>query len=158
LIRAAALIAAGVIDRALIVGADTPLSIPSAAPRLPLSPERTRGVYWDFEGPFGVMGATAQFALVLRRYMHEYQVTPAQLGKIAVTNRYGASLRPGAISRKPCSLEDYLASRILSAPIRLVDCVPIVNGGLAYIVTAARDARALTDKPVYVRGFAEANN
>ncbi len=158
LIRAAALIAAGVIDRALILGADTPLSIPSAAPGLPLSPERTRGVYWDFQGPFGVMGATAQFALVLRRYMHEYQVTPAQLGKIAVTNRFHASLHPGAIYRKPYSLEDYLASRILSDPIRLFDCVPIVNGGLAYIVTSARDARALTDKPVYVRGLGEANN
>ncbi|MGB6119850.1 MAG: hypothetical protein WBF87_16675, partial [Mesorhizobium sp.] len=66
LIRAAALIDAGVIDRALIVGADTPLSLPSLAPGLPLSPERTRGVYWDFQGPFGVMGATAQFALSLR--------------------------------------------------------------------------------------------
>ena len=45
LIRAAALIKAGIIDRALIVGADTPLSIPSATPGLPLSLERTRGVF-----------------------------------------------------------------------------------------------------------------
>lgn len=158
LIRAAALIEAGVIDRALIIGADTPLSIPSAAPGLPLSPERTRGIYWDFQGPFGVMGATAQFALVLQRYMHEHKVTPQQLGKIAVTNRFHASLHPGAIYRKPYSLDDYLASRILSDPIRLYDCVPIVNGGLAYIVTRASDARAITDRPVYVRGFGEANN
>ena len=43
LIKAAAMIKEGIIDRALVVGADTPLSIPSAAPGLPLSPERTRG-------------------------------------------------------------------------------------------------------------------
>lgn len=158
LIRASALIEAGVIDRALIVGADTPLSLPSIAPGLPLSPERTRGVYWDFQGPFGVMGATAQFALSLQRYMHHYTVTPEQLGKIAVTNRYHASLHPGAIYRKLFTLQDYLDSRMLSDPIRLYDCVPIVNGGLAYIVTSAETARTLTDRPVYVRGFGEVNN
>jgi acetyl-CoA acetyltransferase len=79
LIRAAAMIRAGIVDRVLVVGADTPLNMPSVAPGLPLSPERTRGVYWDFQGPFGVMGATAQFALVLTRYMHQYPLEFAQL-------------------------------------------------------------------------------
>lgn len=158
LIRAAALISAGVIDRALIVGADTPLSIPSAAPGLPLSPERTRGVYWDFQGPFGVMGASAQFALIQQRYMHQYPVTLEQLGKIAVTTRYHASLNPQAIYRKPFTLEEYMGSRVLTDPIRLLDCVPIVNGGLAYVVTSAETAKKITDKPVYLLGFGEANN
>ncbi len=158
LIRAAALIKAGVIDRALIVGADTPLSIPSAAPGLPLSPERTRGVYWDFQGPFGVMGASAQFALIQQRYMHEYPVTLEQLGKIASTTRFHASLNPQAIYRKPFTVEEYVNSRVLSDPIRLLDCVPIVNGGLAYVVTSAETARKITDRPVYLLGFGEANN
>ena len=158
LIRAAAMVRAGIVDRVLVVGADTPLNIPSVAPGLPLSPERTRGVYWDFQGPFGVMGASAQFALVLTRYMHQYQVTFEQLGKIAVNARYHASLNPGAIYRKPFTLDEYLNSRMLSDPIRLLDCVPIVNGGLAYIVTSAKTARSLTDRPVYLRGFGEANN
>ena len=158
LIRAAAMIRAGVVDRVLVVGADTPLNMPSVAPGLPLSPERTRGVYWDFQGPFGVMGASAQFALVLQRYMHEHRVTPEQLGKIAVSTRYHASLHPGAIYRKPITLEEYLGSRMLTDPIRLLDCVPIVNGGLAYIVTSAATARSLTDRPVYLLGHGEANN
>ncbi len=158
LIRAAAMIHAGIVDRVLVVGADTPLSIPSAAPGLPLSPERTRGVYWDFQGPFGVMGASAQFALILTRYLHEHRLTVEQLGKIAVNARYHASLNPGAIYRQPFTVDDYLRSRMLSDPIRLLDCVPIVNGGLAYIVTSAESARKITDRPVYLRGFGEANN
>ena len=158
LIRAAAMIHAGVVDRVLVVGADTPLNIPSVAPGLPLSPERTRGVYWDFQGPFGVMGATAQFAQVLSRYMHEFDLTYEQLGKVAVTNRFHASLNPGAIYRKPFTLEEYLSSRMLSDPLRLLDCVPIVNGGLAYIVTSAKLAKTLTDKPIFLRGFGESNN
>lgn len=158
LIRATAMIRAGIVDRVLVVGADTPLNIPSVAPGLPLSPERTRGVYWDFQGPFGVMGASAQFGLVQTRYMHQYALSLEQLGKIAVTTRFHASLNPGAIYRQPFTLDDYLNSRVLSDPIRLLDCVPIVNGGLAYIVTSAETARTLTDRPVYLRGFGEANN
>ncbi|VTU26320.1 thiolase [Variovorax sp. PBS-H4] len=158
LIRAAAMIRAGIVDRVLVVGADTPLHIPSLAPGLPLSPERTRGVYWDFQGPFGVMGASAQFALVQTRYQHQYALKSEQLGKIAVTNRFHASLHPGAIYRQPFTLEDYMGSRVLSDPIRLLDCVPIVNGGLAYIVTSAETARTLTDRPVYLLGAGEANN
>jgi len=158
LIRAAAMIRTGVVDRVLVVGADTPLNMPSVAPGLPLSPERTRGVYWDFQGPFGVMGASAQFALIATRYMHEHALKPEQLAKIAVNARYHASLHPGAIYRKPFTVQDYLESRVLSDPIRLLDCVPIVNGGLAYIVTSGETARTLTDRPVYLRGFGEANN
>ena len=158
LIRAAAMIHAGVVDRVLVVGADTPLTIPSIAPGLPLSPERARGPYWDFQGPFGVMGATAQFALIQTRYRHEHELTDEQLGKVAVVTRYHASLNPGAIYRKPITVEDYVNSRVLSAPLRLFDCVPIVNGGLAYIVTSAKSARTITDRPAYLLGFGEANN
>ena len=90
--------------------------------------------------------------------MHEHDLKPEQLGKIAVNARYHASLNPGAIYRKPFTIQDYLDSRMLSDPIRLLDCVPIVNGGLAYIVTSASTARTLTDRPVYLRGFGEINN
>lgn len=158
LIRAAAMINAGIVDRVLVIGADTPLNIPSVAPGLPLSPERSRGVFWDFQGPFGVMGATAQFGLIQARYQHEHTLTDEQLAKVAVTTRYHASLNPGAIYRNPITVDDYLNSRMLSTPLRLLDCVPIVNGGLAYIVTSAATARTLTDRPVYLLGFGEVNN
>jgi len=158
LVRAAGMIHAGIVDRVLVLGADTPLSIPSIAPGLPLSPERTRGVFWDFQGPFGVMGANSQFGLVQARYQHQYQIKPEHLGKIAIASRYHASLNPGAIFRKPMTMDEYLSSRIVSDPIRLLDCVPMVNGGLAYIVTSVTTAAKLTDKPIFLLGFSEINN
>lgn len=158
LIRASALIEQGVVDRVLVMGADTPLTIPSIAPGLPLSPERSRGLFWEFQGPFGVMGANSQFALVQTRYMHQYDLDEKNLGKIAATTRYHASLNPQAIYRKPFDIDEYLASRVLSYPVRLFDCVPMVNGGLAYIVTSAKSAKAITDKPVFLLGFGEVNN
>jgi len=158
LIRAAAMIHAGIVDRVLVIGADTPLNIPSVAPGLPLSPERSRGVFWDFQGPFGVMGATAQFGLIQTRYRHEHELTDEQLAKVAVTTRFHASLHPGAIYRTPITVDDYLSSRVLSSPLRLLDCVPIVNGGMAYVVTSAATARKVAERPVYLLGFGEANN
>jgi len=158
LIRAAAMIHAGIVDRVLVLGADTPLSIPSVAPGLPLSPERSRGPYWSFQGPFGVMGATAQFGMVQTRYRHEHELTDEQLAKIVVATRFHASLNPAAIYRTPVTVDDYLQSRVLSSPLRLFDCVPIVNGGLAYVVTSAATARTLTDRPVHLLGFGEINN
>lgn len=158
LIRAAAMIESKIVDRVLVLGADTPLSIPSVAPGLPLSPERTRGLFWDFQGPFGVMGANSQFGLVHTRYMHQYHLPPEALGKIAITTRYHASLNSGAIYRAPFAMEDYLASPILSYPVRLFDCVPMVNGGLGYVVTSVATAKSVSSKPVYLRGFGEVNN
>ncbi len=158
LIRAAALIKAGLVDRVLVMGADTPLTVPSIAPGLPLSPERTRGLFWDFQGPFGIMGANSQFGLVQTRYMHDYDIRSEHLGKIAVTTRQHASMHPGAIYRKPFTTEEYLNSRVLSYPVRLLDCVPMVNGGLAYVVTSAKSAAKITDRPVYLLGFDEVSN
>ena len=91
-------------------------------------------------------------------YRHEHELTDEQLAKVAVTTRFHASLHPGAIYRKPITVDDYLNSRVLSSPLRLLDCVPIVNGGMAYVVTSAATARKLTDRPVYLLGFGEANN
>lgn len=158
LIRATSLIESGIVDRVLVVGADTALSAPSIAPGLPLSPERVRGPYWDFQGPFGVMGATAQFGLVLKRYRHQYSLGDAQLAKIAVTTRLHASLNPQAIYRKLITEQEYIESRVLSSPLRLLDCVPIVNGGLSFVVASPKTARTLGKKPAYLRGFGEINN
>ena len=36
--------------------------------------------------------------------------------------------------------------------------MPIVNGGLAYIVTSVETAKSITDNPAYLRGFGECNN
>jgi acetyl-CoA acetyltransferase len=49
-------------------------------------------------------------------------------------------------------------SRAFSDPVRLLDCVPMVNGGLAYIVASAESAKAITDRPVYLLGCGEVSN
>lgn len=86
------------------------------------------------------MGATipAYYALVASRYCHEYKVSEAQLAELAVLMRRHACLHPGAQFRDPITLDDVLASKTIAAPLRLLDCCPVSDGGAAFVVSRER--------------------
>lgn len=108
-----------------------------------------------FELPFGptIVGS---YAMVAQRHMHEYGTTSEQLAEIAVTMRHHASLNPHAKYRDPITVEDVLASRIISSPLHLLDCCIISDGGGALVLTSLERARDLAKKPVTILGAAEA--
>jgi acetyl-CoA acetyltransferase len=88
--------------------------------------------------------------------MHEYGTTSEQLAEIAVTTRRHATLNPAAKFHDPISVEDVLASRVVSSPLHLLDCCMISDGGGALVVTSAARAHDLAQKPAFVLGAAEA--
>jgi acetyl-CoA C-acetyltransferase len=108
-----------------------------------------------FELPFGptIVGS---YALVAQRHMHEYGTTSEQLAEIAVTMRRHAGLNPHAKYRDPITVEDVLASRVISSPLHLLDCCIISDGGGAVVLTSVERARDLAKPPVVVLGGAEA--
>jgi acetyl-CoA C-acetyltransferase len=108
-----------------------------------------------FELPFGptIVGS---YALVAQRHMHEYGTTSEQLAEIAVTMRRHAGLNPQAKYRDPITVEDVLASRVISSPLHLLDCCIISDGGGALVLTAVERARDLAQPPVVILGGAEA--
>ena len=108
-----------------------------------------------FEAPFGptIVGS---YALVAQRHMHEYGTTSEQLAQIAVTMRHHATLNPHAKYRDPITVEDVLASRMISSPLHLLDCCMISDGGGALVLTSAERARDLPKPPVLILGGAEA--
>jgi acetyl-CoA acetyltransferase len=106
--------------------------------------------------PYGMTSPGAFHALMLRRHMEEYGTTAAQLGAVAMAFRRHASLNPDAVMRTPFTLEEYLASRFICEPLRLLDYCLINDGGVAIILTTAERARDLRQPPVYLRGFAQA--
>jgi len=79
-----------------------------------------------------------------------------QLAAVAVSTRRHASLNPVAKFRDLITVEDVLASRIVSSPLHLLDCCIISDGGGALIVTSAERAGDLRQPPVYVLGGSEA--
>ncbi len=108
-----------------------------------------------FELPFGptIVGS---YALVAQRHMHEYGTTSEQLAEIAVTMRRHAGLNPHAKYRDPITVEDVLASRVISSPLHLLDCCIISDGAGALVLTSAERARDLAKTPVVILGGAEA--
>src|SRR3546814_12909792 len=54
--------------------------------------------------------------------------------------------------RDPITVTDVMASRIISAPLRLLDCCLISDGGAAIIVSARDAARDLRQPPVLLLG------
>jgi acetyl-CoA C-acetyltransferase len=75
----------------------------------------------QYEFPFGPTTVGA-YAMIAQRHMHDYGTTPEQLAEIAVTMRLHASMNPVAKYRDPITVEDVLASRVISSPLHLLDC------------------------------------
>ena len=89
--------------------------------------------------PFGAVSPVNMWALYAQAYFSKYGTTAEQLGAIAVNGRRMAALNPNAIYRKPLTLDDYLASRVISSPLRLYDCDTHIDGSTA-LVLSHRDA------------------
>jgi acetyl-CoA acetyltransferase len=106
--------------------------------------------------PWGLTRPVDQIAMLARRHMIEYGSTAEQLGAIAVAVREHALKNPFALMRdKPMTLDDYLASRFISEPLRLFDCCLETDGALAVVLTSAERARDLKQKPALVRAASQ---
>jgi acetyl-CoA acetyltransferase len=57
--------------------------------------------------------------------------------------------------RKPITLEDHQASRMIADPLHLLDCCIESDGACAVIVTAAERARDTRHAPVWIMGAAQ---
>jgi acetyl-CoA C-acetyltransferase len=151
-LHAAAAIAAGLCRVALVTYGSTAASERFAIGTGGLGPADPPD---HFEAPFGptIVGS---YALVAQRHMYEYGTTSADLAEIAVTMRRHAGLNPQARYRDPITVEDVLASRMISSPLHLLDCCVISDGGGALVLTSVERARDLRRPPVAILGAAEA--
>jgi acetyl-CoA acetyltransferase len=70
-----------------------------------------------------------------RRHMDLYGTTKEHLGWLAVSSRSKAALNPLAVYRDPITMHDYLASRLISTPLSLLDCDVPVDGSIAVVVS-----------------------
>ena len=153
--HAAAAIAAGKCKIALITLAGRPRSEGQAtgtAPR-PGSPNQADS---PWEVPFGPVTAN-NYAMCAMRHMHEFGTTPAQLAWIKVAASHHAQHNENAMLRDVVTVEDVLASPMVSDPLRRLDCCVISDGGGALVVVSPEIARSLKRPLVKVIGAGEAS-
>ncbi|WP_019875983.1 thiolase C-terminal domain-containing protein [Sporichthya polymorpha] len=99
------------------------------------------GSYGVWSQPFGGISPANWIAPIAMRHMHDFGTTREQLGQIAVTARRHAALdSQAAVYTAPLSMEDYLAARMISTPLCLLDCDVPVDGSTALIVSTAAHA------------------
>jgi acetyl-CoA acetyltransferase len=148
----------GTADTVAVVWADDPLKEQT---RAAAAYSAARGVprgWGAISATNGISSANTMYALAARRHMKRYGTTQDQLGHIAVAQRDWAQLNPAAqFYGTPLTLADYHNSRYIAEPFHLYDCCLVSNGGVAVIVTSLDRARALSQPPVRVLGWAQAH-
>lgn len=150
--HAAAAIRSGAIDVALVVYGSTQ--------RTALKETGTRPAVAHvppFEAGAGALFPIASYALMAARHMHEYGTTREQLSSVAVAAREWAALNPAAQLRDRITVEDVVASPLISSPFHKLDCCLITDGGGAIVVMSAERAAARGLRGVRIRGLAEAS-
>jgi acetyl-CoA acetyltransferase len=150
---AAAAIAAGLCNHVLIAAGRNSFLGARAGVRIHEMPQFH--FVTEFELPLGAIAPAQLYAPMARRHMELYGTTSRQLGEIAVTVRQHALLNDNAIMKKPITLDDHQASRMIADPFRLLDCSLESDGGAAFVVSAAERARDMRQPPTYVMGIAE---
>lgn len=108
----------------------------------------------QYQRPYGLVAPVQHFALHTRAHMLKYGTKPEHLGEIAVRQRAYAAANPRALMREPITLADYLDSRWISEPLRLLDCCLETDGACALVITTAERARALRRPPVLISAAA----
>jgi acetyl-CoA acetyltransferase len=103
--------------------------------------------------PFNAHSPINIYALYAQAYFHKYGATAEQLGWVAVNGRRMAELNPNAIYRKPITIEDYLASRMISSPLRLLDCDTHIDGSTALIISRRDVAQDLRNPPIAIEAM-----
>ncbi|MFJ8023539.1 thiolase C-terminal domain-containing protein [Streptomyces sp. NPDC096311] len=104
-------------------------------------------------GFYAAPGAATVHGWWASRHMHEYGTTPEQLGAVAMAGRAWANLNPEArFYEKKLTLDEYMNSRMVVHPYRLMDHCVMADAGAAFIVTSADRASHMRKQPIYIKG------
>ncbi len=139
-------------ETVMLIGADAPSSKWSAVYG------SYRNEFWE---PTGIQGPPGAFGLLMNRYMAQYELDFSGLGALAVAQRDGATVNENAYERfrKQITVDDYLNSREVSTPLRLLDSVMFCDGANGLVMMKTDRARELGfEKRVYPFSYSEITN
>lgn len=154
---AVAEIESGRVDVSVVVGAQAERTAPFEAAEVDRLVFMS-SMFGPWIGPFGLGGALPCYALAAQRYMHEHRLTPEQVAEVVVMLRRHASRNPKAELRDAVTVEDVLASRVVSPPIHLFEAAPWSDGACAVLLASGRWATAHGFEGPTVTGWGEAHS
>lgn len=95
-----------------------------------------------------LVGATlqSQFAMITKRYLHDFRLKESDLSFIPSKNHSNAVPNEHAQYRFELSEEKIDSSPMLSNPIRMLDCAPFCDGAAALVMCSGNAAKRLGKK------------
>ncbi len=150
-------VALGRVDVAVVLATDTrpTLDVTRFESFIRSAAFRSASLYGPFVGALGVGTPIPVYAMSHQRYMHEFGLEERDLAEVSVALRRHAAEHPLAQFREPVTVDDVLASKMLSPPIHLLQAAGLSSGVCATVVTRAEVA-ADTGRPVVaLAGYGE---
>lgn len=118
------------VDTALVVGVEKFTDVVGAGVEEALATASDS----DFESVQG-MTSTAQAALIMKRYMHEYDVPVDGFAGFALTAHANGAGNPNAMFQKAIKPETYARAGMVSEPLNMFDAAPNADGAAALVLT-----------------------
>ncbi|WP_439650529.1 thiolase family protein [Pollutimonas subterranea] len=91
------------------------------------------------------------YAAKARKWMSACNAEASDFAQVVVKSRRAASLNPHAQFRKETTVEEVLASRMISDPLTLFMCSSIGDGAAVLFLCSQDYAKKISNKPIYVR-------
>jgi acetyl-CoA C-acetyltransferase len=104
---------------------------------------------WELEGCMGESFLSLN-ATLMSAYMETWGVGARDFAHFAINAHRNALGNPNALLRKPVDMEAYLTSRMVAAPVKLLDAPPICDGSAVIVLATEEIARSVerADRPV----------
>jgi acetyl-CoA C-acetyltransferase len=143
IVSAFSMIASGLCDSALVIGAET-----ADSPGNKLLWDVTRGsfrlpVHWA--------------AIFAKAHMRKYGTTEEQMGRVSVKNHKNAAKNPKALFSNELTLNEVMNSKKIADPIKLLDCSAPCDGSSAVLLVSEERAEKI-DSPVWITGIGQQTN
>ncbi len=98
------------------------------------------------------------YAMMAKRHMYEYGTTEEMLASVAVKNHANAVKNKYAQFHKNLTIEEVMKSKVVSDPLKLLDCSPISDGAAAVVLAPLERARKYNDTPIKILASSQARD
>jgi acetyl-CoA C-acetyltransferase len=110
------------------------------------------GIPQEWERASG-MSFNAIGALIQQRYMHDTRSTPEDMAGVCVSLRKWANLNPNAMFKdRELTVEQILSSKMISDPLHAMECPPLADGAVAFVMTSRGNAEGRVETGVRIAG------
>lgn len=91
-------------------------------------------------------------AMMMRRYMHEYDLVEQDFAPFAMNAHANAMHNPNAMFRKPVSAEQFTKAKKVADPISLFDASPVCDGAAAVILSRSENLNGNAARAIQIVG------